>query len=129
MSINLHLFAERTVYTKSGRQVKENKEIDILQTPTELSRSLIVKENFELILDGYCDWVESFYKPDEIEIVVSEIDFLPIDEYSIIKTEEFSYNDHTYYKYSLKEILPSTRLRRQIEKLKKDEYELSLEAW
>lgn len=127
MSLNLHLIAERVVYTKSGKEINERKLIDFFQTPTELSLSLIEKKDFDAILDGYCDWVESFYTPDEYYMYEKE-DYLPIEEYEIVSKGLFDKNSNLY-RYLLKEIIPSIRIRKQIEQLKNDEYELHWEMW
>lgn len=59
MSLNLVLEAERTVYTKSGRECVQRQKVDqIWQTPTNLTHEVIALPTFEEQLDAYCKWAD-----------------------------------------------------------------------
>lgn len=98
MSLNLHLHAQREVQTSSGRKESEQIEIDLLQTPSSLSGKLIQLDDFDLILDGYCEWADSSCQ--------NEIDYYPVfqsnqqfiaendyDLFEIINKNDKQFND------------------------------------
>lgn len=60
MSINLHLNATRTLYTKKGKPIEETKKLDLIQTPTIVTNEILESNNFEEILDSYCDYAKKY---------------------------------------------------------------------
>lgn len=59
MSLNLVLEAERTVYTKSGRECVQRQKVEqIWQTPTNLTNEVVALPTFEEQLDAYCKWAD-----------------------------------------------------------------------
>jgi hypothetical protein len=59
MSMNLVLEAERTVYTKSGRECVQLQKVEQLwQTPDKLTHEVVALPTFEEQLDAYCKWAD-----------------------------------------------------------------------
>jgi hypothetical protein len=65
MSINLHLTAIRTLYTKKGKLIEETKQFDLIQTPTTVTNKILELSSFDEILDAYCDYVSKYDSYDK----------------------------------------------------------------
>jgi hypothetical protein len=149
MSLNLHLLAQREVQTSSGRKENEQLKIELLQTPSKLSGKLIQLEDFDLILDGYCEWADSDYH--------YEIEYYPVfqdnqhstveDEYEVLETinkndEQFKAIDkHSIYSQygtednpiiayqKIKQLSHGDKLRKQIKDMRERDYYLYWEVY
>ncbi len=75
MSMNIHINAKRTLYTKSGRAIEDYKRFDTWQTRTEVTYAILAHEGVEAQLDAYKEWVRS-RSTDEVLPVYAEDDFL-----------------------------------------------------
>jgi hypothetical protein len=83
MSINLYLKACREVFSKSGVSSLQTENIDLYQTPTKVTDSILSYPSFEEQLNAYCSWV------DEIEVDSNEnFDWVEIYD-SAIRSKEF----------------------------------------
>lgn len=65
MSVNLYLSASRTVLTKSGKGYVERESINLMQTPTKVTMSIVSLPTFEGQLEAYCQWVQKVTPTDE----------------------------------------------------------------
>lgn len=103
MSINLYLKACREVFSKSGVSSLQTENIDLYQTPTKVTDSILSYPSFEEQLNAYCSWA------DEIEVdSIENFDLVEIYD-SAIHSKEFyieekrsEFSDHIIVKVVVK---------------------------
>lgn len=88
MSINLHLYAEREVYSKQGKYLGIQREkFDLWQTPTKDTYKIIESSD---VLESYKQWLVSwcnldtegvYINSDKVETYLKELDGQPYDYY------------------------------------------------